>query len=100
MFPDTPTSVLRLGTNITPAAFEPAMALVKKSRIAARPVTAGAPGGSSSASSAYNAATAFASPPLYAFSHLVVWARIAASSAVAGEAAYAEVIEPIAAATT
>src|SRR5450631_244690 len=95
MLPETPTSVLGSTTKTAPAAAEPAMSLVKNARIAARPLTPDAPGGSSSASSAYCAATAFASPPLYAFSQLADCARMAASSALAAEAACAKpTIEP------
>src|SRR4030095_12741881 len=95
MLPETPTSVLGSNAKTAPAPFAPAMSLVKYSRIAALPRTPGEPGGSSSASSAYSVDTAFASPPLYAFSQLAPWARIAASSALAGEAALAKLtIEP------
>ena len=95
MLPETSTSVLGLRTKTAPAAFEPAMSLVKYCRIAALPLMPDAPGGSSNASSAYSAATPFASPPLYAFSQLALCARMAASSALAGEAACAKPgIEP------
>src|SRR2546423_14397743 len=80
VLPETPTSVLGFRTKTAPAAFAPAMSLVKNSRIAARPFTLGAPGGSSSASSAYSAATALASPALYAFSQFEACARMAVSS--------------------
>src|SRR6266849_1333105 len=87
MSPETPTSVLGFTTRTNPAAFDWAMSLMKKARIAARPRAPGAPGGRSNASSAYSAATAFASPALKAFSQSLLWARMAASSAPAATGA-------------
>ena len=64
MLPETPTSVFGLSTKEAPAACEAATSLPKKAWIAVRPLTADAPGGSSTASSAYCAATPLASPAL------------------------------------
>src|SRR5687768_11905823 len=84
--PDMPDSRCGLRAIVIPAAFAPAVSLVKNSCIAACPRTCGTPGGLTAAFSLYSAVSPAASAALYALPHASLTASTAARSAAVSAA--------------